>query len=106
MRDSSGEAAERFHLLRLPELILQLPAGGNVAGDALHADPVALVVERVHIQFERQPAPFTVHDLELEGGNGLAVEHPRELPSGEIGLVLRDQLGQVDAARIVRDIAR
>ena len=40
--DAAGEPADRFHLLRLPQLILEQPAVGDVLHRADHAPRPAL----------------------------------------------------------------
>ena len=65
MRDAAGQLADRLHLLRLPQLLLELPALGDVArvdddgadrriveavdADAFHDPPVAVGVLEAHL---------------------------------------------------------
>ena len=47
--DPAGEPADRFHLLRLPELFLEPLAVGDVLVDAEHADDLAARVAQRHL---------------------------------------------------------
>ncbi len=69
MRDASGELADGFHLLRLPQLLLQLPLHRDVAKQTQHQQrPLMELDERVN-DFQRHRVPIVQNVLALRSAS-------------------------------------
>ena len=63
VRDSRREVADGFHLLRLPELSIELITLGDVARDQRHADYLAVADQHSRVRVNRDPRPFAGQQL-------------------------------------------
>ena len=86
MRDAAREPADRFHLLRLPELVLELTAVGHVLHRPDHPPRASLgVAEDVRLLVHPADRPVRTHDamLDIVGdavGDGRAARRPDRVP--------------------------
>ena len=76
--NAARQAADRFHLLGLAQLLLELDALRDVAPDAQDADEPALVELRSRGKLSDAEVAFGGADAELAGGAELAAHHPPE----------------------------
>ena len=99
VRDAAGEAPDGLHPLRLPELRLEFVARRDVAGDALRTDDRRFGANRMDIELEGQALAEPAHDVELESGDALAIEHLPQVAQRHLGVLGDHEMRQVDAAR-------
>ncbi len=99
MGDAAGEAAERFHLLRVPQLLLEPAAIGDVERDTEQVRPAAEGDPLRREQHRRQRAIARAH-VPFDGRAALLehVAHPRH---EERPLVDGDEVEQVQARHLV-----
>ena len=106
MRDAARELADRLHLLRLAQLLLERVALGDVARDQRHAGGRARGVgHHGHGRLDRElrAVPAHMDDLEAERpGAPEVLERSGQLPAS-IGR--EDQLAHVTADRLFAPIA-
>src|SRR5947209_18949668 len=74
--DAAGEPADRFHLLGLPQLLLQLDALRDVPPDSEDADEPALVELVSRGELADAVVGFRGSDAELTGGAEPGAERP------------------------------
>ena len=85
VRDAGGEAADRFHLLRLPQLVLEPIALAQVAGDRGDADHLAVADQHAAVDVDRDANALARHQLRLERAGhavGAFLDHPRDRGRG------------------------
>ena len=98
VRDAAGQPADRFHLLRLTELLLQPLQFRDVAGHANQPDHLSLVVaihafrRQIVARHARGGEPL-LERLQRAGGNHLAIvlgDRPRRFRCEQRPVVLAD----------------
>ena len=63
MGDAAGETADGFHLLRLAKLLFQSTAFGNILGEELEEDGVAVVTDSASRETNDDGAAVLPHPL-------------------------------------------
>ena len=72
MGHAPGQLTDGFHLLRLTELIFQLLALGDVAGNALHADCDAVLIDHFRVDLQDNAPSIFGDNFNLVSRHSLA----------------------------------
>ncbi len=124
VRDAGGEPADRFHLLRLAQLVLETIALAQVARDRRDADHLAVADQHPRLDVDRHARALARHELGAEGArravgalidhlgdrvevvgaeDPVGIEHPQLFAQVAGGLLAAAIDGRQPAAPIVHD---